>query len=135
MKFIAAAALIGYTQGAAITCTVSKAESFTDTACATADTEANTKTFKEGIDAGVKDMKDDCTKAGDIYIKMFCDTSGWGYTAYSDDKCATATTDKDKKNVWGECIKGDKAGSYKLTDAAYMKAGAAALMAMIASQY
>ena len=72
-------------------------------------------------------------------MKAFCDTSGWGYTSYSDEKCATATTDKDKKWVWGECIKateiGGKSGSFKLTDAAYMKAGAAALMAMIASQY
>lgn len=143
MKLIAIAALLGSTQAAAITgCTVAKGEAFTDKECKTAaDPAAVTDADLKKLNDNLK-LDDACvavTGSTTSWKKDFCDGTGVGQIYYTDKDCKTeaAAADQKGKTEWGKCVLNalDAKTYVKWTDAAYMKAGAAAVMAMIASQY
>jgi len=66
--------------------------------------------------------------------KGVCDATGVGSKLYTDDACTTEATEQLAFIKWGDCKKdGDK--YVKWTDASFLKAGAAAVLAMVATQY
>ena len=134
MKLIAIAALLGSTQAAKLTgCTLASGKLFTDKDCKTAADPADVTAADLKTMQGIVDALDDACAAKK---KVVCDASGVGTKDYTDDKCATEADKQPNFNAWGSCVKYMDGKSFvQWTDATYMKAGAAAVMAMIASQY
>lgn len=121
---------------AAVTCAVTKVEAFSDDKC----TKAAAKDKADAVKAAEKTLKDGAAAIKEFKCagkKMaYCDGTGFGTKTYDDEKCtkAAAKQPAGEGSAWGACIKsGDL--YVKLTDATFFKAGAAAAVAMIASQF
>ena len=151
MRFTQTAALAAFiacasAADAAPTCTIGKVEAFTDDKCTKVPTDKEvlktvatlTKTMKEAKFAPK------CEADGSEFKKATCTAAGMGLKYYKDDKCATElsatttpkVTDAQTKafTAWGTCI---KSGTLfiKVSDAAYIKAAAVAVVAVAASLY
>lgn len=133
MKYIAIAALIGYTDAAKITgCTIVKGDLFTDKECATAaDPAAATADEIKLVQTGASSLDDACATK----TKGVCDATGVGQKTYTDDDCKTEATEQKGFTEWGKCVAFDGTKFVKWSDASFLKAGAAAVLAMVATQY
>ena len=78
------------------------------------------------------------------YYKITCDATGVVYNYYKDKKCKTPLAkskltnlqkEKATKVLWGACTKIDSSAYYRVTDSNYLRAGAVAAFALIASQF
>jgi len=147
MKFTQTAALAAFIAcasatdpaPAAVTCTISKLEAFSDKACtkaADAKVKDAVKAAEDGMKAAAKAIDGKCDK--DTKSQSFCDGTGFGKKFFDDEKCAKAVaapTDAQKAatSTWGACLKVSDTLYLKLTDATFVKATAAAVVAMVAS--